>query len=177
MMTSPPYCTRIDYAAATLPELMVLGLEQGDFRRLRESMIGTPAIDHDMGDSEQLIGSDTCASVLQTISRHSSYAAARYYWKTFKQYFVGIFRSLQGIDRLTNVGCHAVIVVQDSYFKDVRIDLPVIYREYLEYSGWRLIEHTEFKTRTKGAIHRFAGRYRRTAGATESVLIFEKDRK
>jgi hypothetical protein len=176
-MTSPPYCTRIDYAVATLPELMVLRLGQADFRRLRESMIGTPAIDRDMGDSAQLIGSDTCRSVLQAISRHSSYAAARYYSKTFKQYFAGIFRSLQGISRMTKAGGHAVIVVQDSYFKDVKIDLPVIYREYLECSGWQFIEQTKFKTRTKGAIHRFAGRYRRTADATESVLIFERDGK
>jgi hypothetical protein len=176
-MTSPPYCTRIDYAVATLPELMVLRFGEGDLRRLRKSMIGTPAIVGDFGDSGQVIGSDTCTSLLQTISGHCSYAAARYYSKTFKQYFFGIFRSLQGIDRLTNPGGHALIVVQDSYFKDVKIDLPVIYREYLEYLGWHLIEQTKFKTRTKGAIHRFAGRYRRTADATESVLIFEKDGK
>jgi hypothetical protein len=176
-MTSPPYCTRIDYAVATLPELMVLGFGEGDFRRLRKSMIGTPAIDSDMDDSEQVIGSDACAALLKTISGHSSYAAARYYSKTFKQYFAGVFRSLRGIDRLTTARGRAVIVVQDSYFKDVKIDLPVIYREYLEYLGWHLIEQTKFKTRTKGEIHRFARRYRQRAGATESVLMFEKDGK
>jgi hypothetical protein len=176
-MTSPPYCTRIDYAVATLPELMVLGFEEGDFQRLRKSMIGTPAIDPDMDDSEQVFGSDTCTALLKTISGHNSYAAARYYSKTFKQYFAGVFRSLQGIDQVTNAGGRAVIVVQDSYFKDVKIDLPVIYREYLEHSGWHLIDQTKFKTRTKGAIHRFAGRYRQRADATESVLMFKKDGK
>lgn len=176
-MTSPPYCTRIDYAVATLPELMVLRVGKDNFRQLRERMIGTPAINGHKGESETLVGSDTCTTLLETVSRHRSYAAARYYSKTFRQYFDGIFRSLQGIDRVTKSGGRAVIVVQDSSFKDVKIDLPLIYSEYFEYLGWLLIEQTEFRTRTKGAIHRFAGRYRPAAKATESVLIFEKDRK
>src|SRR6266567_9381958 len=45
-VSSPPYCTRIDYVRATLPELAVIGHPNGRvIRRLRERMIGTPTID------------------------------------------------------------------------------------------------------------------------------------
>ena len=40
-ISSPPYCTRIDYVKATLPELAVIGYPNGNVtRRLREMMIG-----------------------------------------------------------------------------------------------------------------------------------------
>ena len=44
ILTSPPYCTRIDYAIATRRELAVLGANPGEVRELRESQIGTPVI-------------------------------------------------------------------------------------------------------------------------------------
>ena len=31
ILTSPPYCTRIDYAIATMPELAVLGYSNNEF--------------------------------------------------------------------------------------------------------------------------------------------------
>jgi hypothetical protein len=173
-LTSPPYCTRIDYAVATLPELTLLGVTDEDFRDLRRKMIGTPVIARETECLQQPDGSSTSDQLLRTISRHRSYASTRYYLKTFKQYFIGMFRSLRSIDEVTRRGGRAVIVVQDSYFKDVRIDMPGIYTDYFEQMGWRLTDRTEFKTRTKGAIHRFASRYRPKGGATESVLTFQK---
>src|SRR5690606_13693537 len=45
ILTSPPYCTRLDYAVATLPELLVLGYAYSkEFRELRESLIGTTTV-------------------------------------------------------------------------------------------------------------------------------------
>ena len=44
VVSSPPYCTRIDYAIKTSPELAILGIDQQSFRALRDRMIGTPTI-------------------------------------------------------------------------------------------------------------------------------------
>ena len=44
VITSPPYCTRIDYVIATLPELAILGLRPDELKGLRDKMIGTPTI-------------------------------------------------------------------------------------------------------------------------------------
>jgi hypothetical protein len=174
-ITSPPYCTRIDYAMATQPELTVLAVNEDALRDLRVQMIGTPTISKSEACLDLTGASPTCEVLLDKVAKHSSYAASRYYMKTFRQYFAGVLASLRGVDIVTDMGGDAVIVVQDSYFKDLRIDLPVIYREFFSYLGWNLSDQMEFKTRTKGAIHRFSSRYRDQAGATESVLIFHKE--
>ena len=46
IVTSPPYCTRLDYPVATQPELSLLGLERTSprFRSLRNNTLGTPTI-------------------------------------------------------------------------------------------------------------------------------------
>jgi hypothetical protein len=44
ILTSPPYCTRIDYAVATMPELALIGYKlNSDFKSLRKQLIGTVA--------------------------------------------------------------------------------------------------------------------------------------
>jgi hypothetical protein len=46
VISSPPYCTRIDYAVATKPELAVLGCPLStEFTTLRKRLIGGPVID------------------------------------------------------------------------------------------------------------------------------------
>ena len=45
VLSSPPYCTRIDYGVATSPELAVLGFRLADqLPELRKQLIGTPTI-------------------------------------------------------------------------------------------------------------------------------------
>lgn len=45
IITSPPYCTRIDYAIATVLELAILGFSSENYlTELRNKMIGTPTI-------------------------------------------------------------------------------------------------------------------------------------
>ena len=54
VLSSPPYCTRIDYGVATSPELAVLGLKMDtQLRELRGSLIGTPTI-HDSPPAARL---------------------------------------------------------------------------------------------------------------------------
>ena len=45
ILSSPPYCTRIDYAVASLPELALFGyVPEGDFQLLRKKLIGTSTV-------------------------------------------------------------------------------------------------------------------------------------
>ena len=49
VVTSPPYCTRIDYVVKTGPELALLGVGGSSVLRcLREGMIGTPTISDEL---------------------------------------------------------------------------------------------------------------------------------
>ena len=67
----------------------------------------------------------------------------------------------------------AVIVIQDSFYKDVHIDLPTVMEEMSESVGFSLRERKDFDIAiTKAAINRKARSWRSTFTATESVLHF-----
>jgi SAM-dependent methyltransferase len=175
VLTSPPYCTRIDYAISTSPELAVLGLSfDRDLRELRSQLIGTPTI-HATAPDAQLAWGPTCSNFLDQVRTHSSKAAKSYYYKTFVQYFEGIDASLQEISRCLKTDATCVIVVQDSYFKEIKADLPVMFTELAEKHGLEIGRRNDFPmTRTLASINTKSKRYRESHLTAESVLSFRK---
>ena len=176
IISSPPYCTRIDYVQATLPELALLGCHKRTWlRRLREEMIGTPTLrGHKVGMSKAW--GDTCAAFLGSVGSHHSKASATYYLRYFRQYFASAHKSLREIRRVLRRGGHCVLVVQDSYYKEIRNDLPTIYIEMAEPLGLHLTQRLDFRVRqTLAAINSRAKAHRAASNAIESVLIFGKD--
>ena len=99
IITSPPYCTRIDYAVYTMIELALMGYSGEEVRELRHNMIGSPTIHNDVqrNDIEQL---PYCQKILKQIADHSSKAAKSYYYKTYKQYIVEMDESIKEINRI-----------------------------------------------------------------------------
>ncbi|MDQ1629563.1 MAG: hypothetical protein QOI54_3307 [Actinomycetota bacterium] len=175
IIASPPYCTRLDYVKATLPELAVMGLTHDDVRSLRDTMIGTPTMfglaDH--GGPERW-GSKTKA-LIDEVAAHSSKASATYYKKYYLQYFGGMWTSLAELRRVVKPGRSAVMVVQDSYYKDVHVDLPALIGDMSERAGWASWERLDFKVpRTMAAIHPGSRRYRQDFRAVESAVILHK---
>lgn len=176
VVTSPPYCTRIDYAVATRIELAVLGMGNNlSFEKLRKNMIGTTKI---TGDSlDKVSKSTTAISFLNAVSEHTSKASKSYYYKQFDQYFFGIEQSLTEIDRVMSDDGSVVIVVQDSYYKDLYLDIADIFSEIMMSLGWNLIHNEPFEKRlTMASVNQRSKRYRDNSVATESVLIFERER-
>jgi hypothetical protein len=171
VITSPPYCTRIDYVAATRPELAVLGLSQEQIRALRVEMIGTPTIAPITPEATIEWGA-TVNTLVDKISGHASRASGTYYRKYFLQYFASMSTSLKELRRVLSRDGRAVIVVQDSFYKDVHIDLPKIIQEMSESVGFSLRTRRDFNiATTKAAIHPGARSWRSTFTATESVLV------
>lgn len=175
VLSSPPYCTRIDYAIATMPELAVLGFDHKvRLDRLRRSMIGTatvpklsPQIQDDWGKE--------CLSFLQKVYNHKSKASNTYYFKNHVQYFSSIFSSLSEIYRVLKKGGACSLVVQDSYYKDVHNDLPRIFAEMFNNIGMSLNEKIDFTTKTSMASRNsYIKAYRKSCTATESVICFTK---
>lgn len=174
-VSSPPYCTRIDYVQATLPELAVIGYPNGTVtRRLREQMIGTPTIDKCVSyDSDQW--GKTCLRFLSAVQRHSSKASSTYYLKYYRQYFASVFGSLREIDRVLKKGGQCVLVVQDSYYKEIKNDLPSIIIEMATRLGWALRREEAFHVRqTLAGVNPDVKAYRTSFHATESALCFSK---
>lgn len=173
VITSPPYCTRIDYAVAIRPELAVLGLSMRDqFAELRRGMSGTPAIVRSGGEPLAVWG-PTCGTFLQALRSHRSRASSTYYFKTHLQYFGSVYDSLRELHRVLRPSGSCTIVVQDSYYKEIHNDLPRIFIEMAESLGWGLRHRWDFPIeRTMATLNRRHHKYRCGASAVESALWF-----
>jgi hypothetical protein len=80
------------------------------------------------------------------------------------------------IDRLLAKSGKCVIVVQDSYYKDIHNDLPKIFCEMANSIGWITIDRLNFDIkRTMASRNSRAKKYRSNSNATESVLVFRKE--
>jgi DNA modification methylase len=174
VLTSPPYCTRIDYAIATKPELCLLGYSKQHIELLRHSMIGTTTISGGASDVSSDWGK-SCLSFLDAVKSHPSRASDTYYYKNYLQYFAGMHNSLREINRVLKSGGKCVIVVQDSYYKDIHNDLPRILLEMGCYFGWNVLQRQNFSVeRNMAGINRRSRQYRRSTSAVESILVLRK---
>lgn len=129
VLTSPPYCTRIDYIVSASFELAALGIgvDADEFERLRKASMGTP-----LSRSLELPGiprrwPTEVKRILTAIREHPSKASHSYYFRTYWQYFEDAMKSLAELHRVVRPGGAAVLVVQSSYYKDIQIDLPELY--------------------------------------------------
>lgn len=170
-ITSPPYLTRIDYVIATLPELAVLGYADSAVKTLRDSMIGTPTVVKSQPQPIDAWG-DSARRLLETVKAHPSRASETYYLKYFTQYLAAMWTSIGQLRRVTKAGAPLVVVAQDSYYKEVHVDLPRILSEMIRGSGWSDVAQVNFPARsTKAAINAGAKKYRTSFDAVESVLV------
>jgi SAM-dependent methyltransferase len=175
VLSSPPYCTRIDYASATRPELAVLGVPHAEFDALRRKLIGTPTVPTSAPQAIAGWGS-TCQEFLESVRTHPSKASAGYYFKSHCQYFAGIYDSMGEIYRCLKPRGRACLVVQDSFYKDVHNDLSRIVCDMGIGLGLTLEARNDFVARRNlGRVNGKARNYRSTIAATESVLILSKN--
>jgi len=174
IISSPPYCTRIDYAISTRPELAVLGFSEQEIDALRREMIGTPKVPKDLPAVNKNWGL-TCLEFINKVANHDSKASKSYYYKHFLQYFNGINESLLELDRvLVNDGM-CILVLQDSYYKDVHNDLPKIFIEMGQNLKWKMNNRIDFASNLSMAnINWKTKHYRSSISTMETVLVFQK---
>lgn len=177
VVSSPPYCTRIDYAISTSPELALLGCSRGmEFKCLRDEMIGTPTIINELPEIRSDWG-QTCKSFLRLVQTHESKASKTYYYKHYIQYFDAIYQSLLEINRTLVEKGKCVIVVQDSYYKDIHNNLPTIFCEMANSINWIVLDQFDFHIKqTMAGCNNRSKKYRSSSKAIESVLLFEKEK-
>ena len=172
VLGSPPYCTRIDYGVATRVELSVLGFSVDEQLALRRALIGTTTVPRVPTSLAREIGV-TARRTLDAIVNHPSKASRTYYGKWFTQYLAGYAASLAQIGQVTSRTGTIGLVLQDSYYKEVHIDLAQITTEILASSGWQPYHSYTFVSRRSFAqINPRAVAYRNDAKPQEQALFF-----
>ena len=170
MISSPPYCTRIDYAISTRPELAVLQYTDAELTKLRRVMVGTPTMNGE-GNGEVNFG-PVGTKFLDAVAGHPSKASAGYYLRYYKQYYRAMSGSLAEIRRVLRPGAPAVLVVQDTHYKQIRNDTPGVLQEMALARGFDSAQRYDFPVpRTMAGINPKARAHRNTSAATESVLV------
>jgi DNA modification methylase len=174
VVTSPPYCTRIDYAIATSIELATLRITPGQFNSLRRSLMGTATVPTDTAVPSTLLG-ETCNNFLERVYQHPSKASKTYYYKNHIQYFNSLRMSIQEISRVLRKEGSAILVVQDSHYKEIKNDVAAIATEMAGAVGLSLMTKKEFPSvRSMAGINNRAMKYRQNSTAVESVLCFSR---
>lgn len=175
VVTSPPYCTRIDYTAATSIELAILApLLLEDRAELSRNMIGSIRVPvKTISQSAEWGG--ICNGFLDRVRTHPSKASATYYYRTHLDYFEKLNKSLGRISSALRPGGIACMVVQDSYYKNIHNDLPSIVAEMCCHHSLKLGRREDFRlSRSMVRVNRHTRIYGRPSEPTEAVLCFEK---
>jgi SAM-dependent methyltransferase len=172
VLTSPPYCTRIDYAVSTRIELAILEYDDVAVAELRDATMGTSTIRR-VGQATEKPWGPNCIELLTQVRLHPSKSSANYYYKTFVQYFADLYSSLGELNRCLKPDASAVIVVQDSRYKGIRIDLAGIVTEMAASLQWALARRIDYEvSQTMRHVNTRSRHYRADATSVESVLWF-----
>ena len=134
-VTSPPYATRLDYVKGTLPELAVLGADEDYLERLRSASTGSLKVTGTLRIEEGELASETARSILNAIRLHSSKGSRSYYLPWMANYFGTLQGGLRELNRTVTANCPICIVVQDSYYKEVLVEMQRIVIEMMSDVG------------------------------------------
>jgi len=174
-ITSPPYLTRIDYPVLTRPELAILGVGDGDLmRQMRDNTIGTTTVaKHKPAQSAEW--GTYINEVLDKVKTHKSRASKTYYLSYYLQYYDSVYQSLAELRRVMKPKAPCALVVQDSYYKDLHIDLARGLAEMAASLGWTDVSRVDFRVPHRMAnMNPAARQYRRGVSATESLLTLRQ---
>lgn len=166
VISSPPYVTRLDYAASTAPELALLGVDgQSRLEPLRRKLIGSP-ITCGFEAANEVVDCRGVLKLLNAIRCHDSKASDGYYSRFFVHYFRDAQRLLREIGRVLKPSGAAMLVVQDSWYKDIHVPLGELFLELAESIGLsgriaqsELVRYTlttinpRAKAYNKGSVH------------------------
>lgn len=175
VMTSPPYCTRVDYVISSSIELAVIGYSRDEIEALRNDMIGTPTIGNVPVGEINEINSITAQRALRKIHSHHSKAAKTYYYKTYFQYFASMQSSVQEIDRVLAKDGIVMLVIQDSYFKDILVDVSKCIREMFYNLGYQYVFSRRFKaSNNMRYINTKSRQYNTNTSVDEKLIVLRK---
>lgn len=174
VISSPPYCTRIDYAVSTVIELAILRVTQSSFDGLRRALMGSSTVAEGKVEARLEWGKE-CLDFLSELYRHPSKASKTYYFKSHIQYFRSLYVSVGEVARVLRKGSTCVMVMQDSHYKEIKNDVPKILMEMAERKNLVVRRRDDFiSDRSMVGMNKAAKQYLPNRKHTESVICMEK---
>lgn len=172
-LTSPPYLNRLDYINPSVPALSILGQQTPEqIEGLRTRMMGTTKMRPLIADP-RFATSKTTEEFLKKVSQHPSKASSTYYLKFFSQYFSDLCDFIQWLNVHTSKSAEGLVVLQNSYYKEIPIPLIEIVRELSEPNGFQVdVVRQDSSTRHMGALSPHQQAYAPDKKLTEFVLSF-----
>lgn len=174
ILSSPPYCTRIDYAVATRPELAVLGFTSSEQARLRQALMGNPNVSASVSLDGKLV-SELGVDIVDQVEKHPSKASSTYYARWLRQYLVDYAHSLRAISTVCRHASLLVLVVQDSYYKTIPLPLARLTTDIAARYDWALDSAHAYTGHSSLAwINPASRRYRGADRPAETVLVLRR---
>ncbi len=171
-LTSPPYATRIDYVMGVLPELAVLGATATTIAELRRATTGSPVV-HGVTVAPGPLHTKYGCQVLQNIRNHSSRGSPAYYWPWMSNYLQGLQAGLFEVARTVKRKAPLCIVVQDTHYKELHVNLQRIVIEILLGMDRSLHARHDFAvTSSRSRMNPRARLHLRDRDNVESLLVF-----
>lgn len=175
ILTSPPYCTRIDYAHLTKLELAILDEALNEhYAQFRSSLTGTALTGSAPRRRPPNLGSK-CNVLLDEVKAHPSRASSGYYYKSHLDYYAKMRRALKRVCSHLQPGGKLVLVVQDSWYKDVHNDVAGILSEFCISHGLDAVDRQDFPVnRSLADVHKHRATYKQDRPTAESVLLLAR---
>ena len=172
VLTSPPYATRIDYVRGVLPELAIIGADQQAISALRQMSTGSPVV-RGPRTQQGSITSEYARSILGHIRAHPSKGSAGYYWPWLTKYFESLQSGLCEAARVTSKDSKMCVVVQDSHYKELHVDLQTIVTQTMASAGRQVMDRHDYRSRSLlSHMNPGARRHLGRRHNLESLLVF-----
>lgn len=173
-ITSPPYATRIDYVKGTLPELAVLGAAPSEICQLRKTATGSPVVRGSTQPHVQDLASRYARRLVNRILRHSSKGSGSYYAPWMRNYLVNLQLGLKEIDRTVARNGRIAVVIQDSFYKEVHVDMQRVVQEAMHEYGRTLVHRRDYPAKNlRSRMNPRARRHLSRRENSESLLVFQ----
>ena len=170
---SPPYATRLDYIRGTMPELAVLGADEPTLEELRRITTGSPVVKNAANSKIVDIRSEKGAQLLDQMRRHQSKGSRNNYFPWMRNYLGSLQQCFVEIDRTVRPRGEICVVVQDSRYKQIHVDLQNIVTEMFECLGRPLYfrsDHSALNPRLHRRMKPIVGMS--GPNNTETLLVF-----
>lgn len=147
IITSPPYCNRLDIIKSYGPENYFLS--SIGYKVETRDIIGTIKVKEYETlelDYDYLIKNSKCAhSLLSKIKKSKKRDEQTYYLKYYTRYFATLFHTMEKVLNHLSVSGKMYFVTQDNTHRGELIEIDVILVELLRHNGWesKIIEQWE----------------------------------